>query len=86
MKDSHAVDQFVSSNQVRVFIGGKEIACVRFQSQQPNGGYSITHAAIPTPFRVRAEVTVGNTSVRVSWEWSCQGVLEFTTNMREALG
>ena len=26
------------------------------------------------PFIVRAEVTADNTSIRVSWEWSCQGV------------
>ena len=26
--------------------------------------------------RVRAEVTADNTSIRVSWQWSCQGVLD----------
>ena len=31
---------------------------------------------IPVPFGVRAEVTADNTSVRVSWEWSCQGALD----------
>ena len=31
---------------------------------------------IPVPFGVRAEVTADNTSIRVSWEWSCQGVLD----------
>ena len=30
---------------------------------------------IPIPFGVRAEVTASNTSIRVSWEWSPQGVL-----------
>ena len=30
---------------------------------------------IPAPVGVRAEVTAGNRSIRVSWEWSCQGVL-----------
>ena len=25
---------------------------------------------------VRAEVTADNTSIRVSWQWSCQGVLD----------
>ena len=30
---------------------------------------------IPVPFGVRAEVTAGNRSIRVSWEWSRQGVL-----------
>ena len=29
---------------------------------------------IPTPVRVRVEVTADNTSIRVSWEWSLQGV------------
>ena len=30
----------------------------------------------PFSFGVRAEVTADNTSIRVSWEWSCQGVLD----------
>ena len=30
---------------------------------------------IPAPVGVRAEVTADNTSIRVSWEWSRQGVL-----------
>ena len=30
---------------------------------------------IPLPVGVRAEVTADNTSIRVSWEWSCQGLL-----------
>ena len=38
------IDQFLPSNQVRVFIGGKEIVCMRFQSQKPDGGCFITHA------------------------------------------
>ena len=38
--------------------------------------YFIAHAAIPVPFGVRAEVTTDNTSIRVSWQWSCQGVLD----------
>ena len=32
--------------------------------------------AIPILFGVRAEVTADNTSIRVSWQWSCQGVLD----------
>ena len=48
----------------------------------------ISHAAIPVPvgvraevtipilFGVRAEVTADNTSIRVSWQWSCQGLLD----------
>ena len=31
---------------------------------------------MPLPFGVRAEVTGDNTSIRVSWQWSCQGVLD----------
>jgi len=30
---------------------------------------------IPTPVLVRAEVTADNTSIRVLWEWSRQGLL-----------
>ena len=33
------VEQVLFSSQVRVFIEGKEIACMRFQSQKPDGGY-----------------------------------------------
>ena len=41
----------------------------------PNGG-CVCHTWIyhAGPFIVRAEVTADNTSIRVSWEWSCQGV------------
>ena len=46
----------------------------KFQSQKPDVGYSIVTS--PGPFGVRAEVTADNTSIRVSWEWSCQGVLD----------
>ena len=49
---------------------------MKFQSQKPDGGYFITHVAIPVLFGVRAEVTADNISIRVSWEWSCQGVLD----------
>ena len=51
-------------------------ACIRFQSQQPDGGYVFHCTAIPILFRVRAEVTADNTSIKVSWEWSCQSVLD----------
>ena len=37
---------------------------------------------IPTPFGVRAEVTAGNTSIRVSWQWSHQGVPMCVGNVR----
>ena len=36
----------------------------------------ISFLDIPIPVRVRAEATRDNTSIRVSWEWSCQGVLD----------
>ena len=49
---------------------------MRFQSQKPDGGYVIAHVATPVPFLVRAEVTADNTSVRVSWGWLCQSVLD----------
>ena len=38
--------------------------------------YVIVHAAIPVPFGVRLEVTADNRSVRVSWGWLCQGVVD----------
>ena len=31
---------------------------------------------------VRAEATADNTSIRVSWEWSCQGVLMCVDHVR----
>ena len=31
---------------------------------------------ILAPVEVRAEATADNTSIRVSWQWSCQGVLD----------
>ena len=34
----------------------------------------ISYTDVPGPFIVRAEVTAENTSIRVSWEWSCQAV------------
>ena len=35
------------------------------------------HSNYAIPVGVRAEVTTGNTIIRVSWQWSCQGVLDF---------
>jgi len=35
----------------------------------------VLYMYLPTPVGVRAEVTADNTSIRVSWQWSCQGVL-----------
>ena len=37
---------------------------------------------IPTPVRVRAEVTADNTSIRVSWEWLHQGLLMCLESVR----
>ena len=37
---------------------------------------------IPAPVRVRAEVTADNTSIRVLWEWSRQGVLMCLDSVR----
>ena len=34
----------------------------------------LSYTNVPGPFIVRSEVTADNTSIRVSWEWSCQGV------------
>ena len=34
----------------------------------------ISYTDVRGPFIVRGEVTADNTSIRVSWEWSCQGV------------
>ena len=34
----------------------------------------ISHTDVPGPFIVRAEVNADNTSVKVSWQWSRQGV------------
>ena len=36
----------------------------------------MSYTDLPAPVRVRAEATADNTSIRVSWEWSCQGVLD----------
>ena len=37
---------------------------------------------IPRPGEVRAEATTDNTSIRVSWEWSLQGVVVCVNNLR----
>ena len=36
---------------------------------------SLMVMSLQIPFGVRAEATADNTSIRVSWEWSPQGVL-----------
>ena len=65
--------QFLSSHQVQVFIGGKEIVCIRFD--WITWLWLLSHITAVL-FRVRAEVTADNTSIRVSWKWSCQGTLD----------
>ena len=41
----------------------------------------MSYTGVPGPFIVRAEVTAENTSIRVSWEWSCQGVPMYTNHV-----
>ena len=41
---------------------------------QIDGAWLFHFLDMPIPFRVRAEATADNTSVRVSWQWSRQGV------------
>ena len=65
-----------------------EISVIIYRATETDGGYAIAHAAIPVLFGVRAEDTADNTSIRVSWGWLCQGVLDFVGvhyQMREAL-
>ena len=45
-----------------------------------NDGYVTAYAAISIP--VRTEITAANTSVRVSWEWSCQSVFDIVDLVR----
>ena len=67
---SDGITTTASSSPEQVLVGGKGIV---FQLvQQFDGGYTITITDTPTPVGVRAVPTVGNTSIRVSWEW--QGV------------
>ena len=68
--------QLLFSSQVQLFIKGKEIACMRVQSQKPDGTWLFHCTAIPILFGVRAEATTDNTSIRVSWQWSCRGALD----------
>ena len=42
----------------------------------------MSYSDVPGPFIVRAEVTADNASVRVSWEWSCQGVPMYINRVR----
>ena len=62
----------LSSRQVQVLVGGKEIVCMRFD----NSILILPLYRYTNPIEVRAEVTADSTSIRVSWKWSCQGVLD----------
>ena len=42
----------------------------------------ISYTDMPGPFFVRAEVTADNTSIIVSWEWSCQGMPMYIDHVR----
>ena len=64
---------------MQLLIKGKEIVCMRFQSQKPDGAWLFHRTAIPILFGVIAEATADNTSIRVSWQWSCQGALDLVT-------
>ena len=62
------------SRQMQVLVEGKEI--VWFYLSCCNSMTVMSCTAIPILFGVTAEVTADNTSIRVSWKWSCQGVLD----------
>ena len=42
----------------------------------------MSHTDVPGPFIVSTEVTADNTSIRVSWEWSCRGVPLYINHVR----
>ena len=42
----------------------------------------MSYTDVPGPFIVRAEATADNASIRVSWEWSCQGVPMYINSVR----
>ena len=42
----------------------------------------ISYTDVLGPFIVRAEVTADNISIRVTWEWSCQGVPMYINRVR----
>ena len=48
------------------------LLATQFNHRNLDDGYVITDS--PFLSGVRAEVTADNTSIRVSWEWSCQSV------------
>ena len=47
-----------------------------------NFAVTVSITDIPAPVEVRAEVTADNTSIRVSWQWSCQGVPMYINRVR----
>ena len=42
----------------------------------------MSYTDVPGPFIVSAEVTAGNASISVSWEWSCRGVPMYINRVR----
>ena len=42
----------------------------------------ISYTDVAGPFIVKAEATADNTSIRVSWEWSCHGVPMYINRVR----
>ena len=42
----------------------------------------MSYTDVPGPFIVSAEVTADNTSITVSWKWSCQGVPMYINRVR----
>ena len=56
--------------------------CIHCYHDGVNNYVAISHADIPAPVRVRAEVTADNTSIRVLWEWSDQDLLMCLDSVR----
>ena len=42
----------------------------------------MSYTNVPGPFIVNTEVSADNTSIRVSWEWSCQAVPMYINRVR----
>ena len=61
--------------QVQVVVGGEETVWDSNHSNLISGDVLCHCTDLPVPVGVRAEVTADNTSIKVSWEWSPQGVL-----------
>ena len=79
----------LASNQVDVTVGGEVNTCVASSSTiELRACINLSlvvlchFTAIPAPVGVIAEVTADNTSIRVLWEWSRQGVLMCLESVR----